>query len=242
MLLTIDGVDAGYAGKQVVRGASLSVAEGEVVALVGHNGAGKSTLLDCIFGLRRVDAGSVRFADVTITNRSPAENLRAGIAYAPQGGRVYRKLTVEDNLKVGGFVRTTAQRAKAIARVYETFPILHARRHGRAGLLSGGERAMLAIGMVLAASPRLIFLDEPSGGLAPILVERAFETIRHVAIELSMAVLIVEQNLSEAFAIADRAYVMAGGRIVAQGTPAELTEGDRLSEVFFGELEQEQTT
>ena len=241
MLLTVEGIQAGYAAKQVVRDASLSVGAGEVVALVGHNGAGKSTLLDCMFGLRRIDAGSVRFDGAAITNRSPAVNLRAGIAYAPQGGRVYRTLTVEDNLQVGGFVRPAAQRAGAIARVYETFPILHARRHGRAGLLSGGERAMLAIGMALAASPRLIFLDEPSGGLAPILVERAFETVRRIAAEMTMAVLVVEQNLNEAFAIADRAYVMAGGRIVAHGTPAELTEGDRLSAVFFGEPEGKTT-
>ncbi len=240
MLLRVEGVAAGYAGKQVVRDASLQVAAGEVVALVGHNGAGKSTLLDCIFGLRRIDRGAVHFADAAITNRAPAANLVAGIAYAPQGGRVYRKLTVADNLKIGGFVRPAAELARAIAAVYETFPILYARRAGRAGLLSGGERAMLAIGMVLAASPRLIFLDEPSGGLAPILVERAFETIRRIATERAMAVLIVEQNLSEAFAIADRAYVMAGGRILAHGTPAELAEGDRLSSLFFGEAQQEQ--
>ena len=239
MLLDINGVDAGYSGKQIVRGASLSVGKGEVVALVGHNGAGKTTLLDGLFGLRRIDKGSVHFDGAAVTNRSPAANLKAGIAYAPQGARVYRKLTVADNLKVGGFVCPAAQRSKAIAQVYETFPILHARRDGRAGLLSGGERAMLAMGMVLAASPRLIFLDEPSGGLAPILVERAFETIRRIATEMSMAVLIVEQNLSETFAIADRAYVMAGGRIVAHGTPAELVEGAGLSKLFFGELEEE---
>lgn len=240
MLLTVSGVSAGYAGKQVLRAATLSVDEGEVVALVGHNGAGKSTLLDAIFGLRRIDVGAVAYAGRTITNRSPAANLSGGIAYAPQGGRVYRKLTVEDNLEVGGFVRPAAQRRQAIAEVYATFPILHARRHGRAGLLSGGERAMLAMGMVLAACPRLIFLDEPSGGLAPILVERSFETIRRIAAEKAMAVLLVEQNLSEAFAIADRAYVMAGGRIVAEGTPAELTQGDRLSAVFFGDQVKEQ--
>ena len=240
MLLDIEGVSSGYGSKQVVRGAGLSVEAGEVVALVGHNGAGKSTLLDSIFGLNRVDDGVVRFDGAAITNRPPAAQLRAGIAYAPQGGRVYRTLTVADNLEIGGFVSTAKARATAIAGVYDLFPILRTRKEGRAGLLSGGERQMLAIGMALASSPRLILLDEPSGGLAPLFVERAFETIKRIATEFSMAVLLVEQNLNEAFAVADRAYVMAGGRIVAQGMPEELTADDRLSAVYFGETEREQ--
>jgi branched-chain amino acid transport system ATP-binding protein len=234
MLLAIEGVSAGYDGKQVVRKAGLCVAAGEIVALVGHNGAGKSTLLDAIFGLLPLDEGLIRFDESDVTRLSPAGKLRAGIAYAPQGGRVYRTLTIADNLEIGGFVSTAKARRRAISGVYDLFPILHERRHARAGLLSGGERQMLAIGMALACSPRLILLDEPSGGLAPLLVERAFETIKRIAACFAMGVLLVEQNLSEAFAIADRAYVMANGRITASGTPATISDNEHFAEFYFG--------
>ena len=239
MLLEVDRISSGYGGKRVVQAASLGVAAGEVVALVGPNGTGKTTLLDTIFGLRPVDEGAVRFDGVLATGRSPAENLEAGIAYAPQGGRVYKTLSIAENLEIGGFVRTAAERAAALAAVYRLFPILWERRSGRAGLLSGGERQMLAIGMALSASPRLILLDEPSGGLSPLFVERAFETIRAIAKDMAMAVLLVEQNLAEAFAVADRAYVMAGGAVVAEGTPAALAAADRLSTAFFGATDLE---
>jgi branched-chain amino acid transport system ATP-binding protein len=237
MLLKVEAISSGYAGKRVVRQVSLEVDRGEVVALVGANGAGKSTLLDSIFGIRPVEEGQIRFAGAVVTNRTPAGNLRDGIAYAPQGGRVYRTLTIAENLEIGGFTAPAKVRSKAITQVYERFPILFERRTGRAGSLSGGERQMLALGMALASSPKMILLDEPSGGLSPLYVERSFEMIRRIATEMSMAVLLVEQNLNEAFVIADRAYVMTGGRIVAHGTPDSLGTAAELSALYFGQSE-----
>jgi branched-chain amino acid transport system ATP-binding protein len=226
----------GYGKKTVVRGAALDVGAREVVALVGHNGAGKSTLLNGLFGTLRPDDGTVDWNGSDITRASPAAHVRAGIAYGLQGAQIYRTLTIAENLRLGAFVITDSKEAaRNIDRSYGLFPILAERRNSLAGTLSGGERQMLALGATLAAGPRLLLLDEPSGGLAPMIVDKVFDTIRRIVEELAVSVLLVEQNLREAFRIADRAYVMTQGRIVAEGKPSELEEGDRLLKSYFGD-------
>jgi branched-chain amino acid transport system ATP-binding protein len=237
MPLSVRDLAVGYGKKIVVRGASLEVGTREVVALVGHNGAGKSTLLHGIFGILRVAHGSVTWNGRSITNSPPSANVRAGIAYAPQGAQIYRSLTVAENLLLGAYaIKDRRKVENNIGKAYELFPILQERRSFLAGSLSGGERQMLAIGAILAVGPKLILLDEPSGGLAPLVVEKVFDAIRCIVNDFGASVLLVEQNLKEAFRIADLAYVMTKGAIVAQGTPGELDQGDKLRQHFFGEV------
>lgn len=239
MPLEIADLDVGYGAKKVVAGAGLRVAEREIVTVIGANGVGKTTLLKGIFGILRPVAGSIRWNGGEIAGRAPAANVRDGISYSPQGAPVYRSLTVADNLALAGAaIRDRAVVRANMARVLELFPILGRRRLQRAGMLSGGERQMLSLAAALIPSPRLVMLDEPSGGLAPIVVESAFNTIRQVVDSFGAAVLLVEQNLQQAFAIADRAYVMAGGRIVACGTPSELEQQDDFREQYFGIAEE----
>ena len=235
MPLRVRDLTVGYGAKQVVHEASLDIGEREIVVLIGHNGAGKSTLLDGIFGVLSPIGGTVLWNERPVARRSPSTNLRAGIGYAPQGGQVYRTLSVAENLALGAFALSDRRAvARNIERVYQLFPVLRERRQGRAGSLSGGERQMLSVGAVLAASPRLALLDEPSGGIAPILVEKMFQTLRGIVDEFGTSILLVEQNLEQAFAIADRVYVMAAGRIVLEGTPAALEADARFADVYFG--------
>jgi branched-chain amino acid transport system ATP-binding protein len=235
MSLQIRNLEAGYGKKQVLRGVSLDVGAREVVALVGHNGAGKSTLLKSVFGALTVGNGSVSWDGVSIVGQSEAENLRKGIVYCPEGGRVFRTLSVMENLELAGFAADDPIRTRSnISKVHELFPVLQRKIHNRGGQLSGGERQMLAIGMSLVASPQLLMLDEPSGGLAPRLVEQVFDTIRAVVQQFNTSVLLVEQNINAAFRVSDRGYVLAMGEISDSGTPAELSQGDRLHRSFFG--------
>jgi branched-chain amino acid transport system ATP-binding protein len=235
MSLSVIDLQAGYGKKQVLRGVSLEVGEREIVAVVGHNGAGKSTLLKAIFGRLPDCTGEVLWQGQSIRGSNPAQNIRQGIVYCPQGGEVFRTLSVRENLELGGFA--PGQRdlvRKNLPKVLELFPVLASRANAKGGLLSGGERQMLAIGMGLIASPRLAMLDEPSGGLAPRLVESLFGSIRVIVKEFNISVLLVEQNINAAFLVADRAVVMANGTISDSGTPAELSQGDRLQQSFFG--------
>jgi branched-chain amino acid transport system ATP-binding protein len=235
MPLEIADLDVGYGAKKVVDGATLRVAEREIVTVIGANGVGKTTLLKGLFGILRPSRGSIRWNGKEIAGRSPAANVRDGITYGPQGAPVYRSLTVGDNLVLAGAALRDRRLVRTnTARVLELFPILERRRTQRAGMLSGGERQMLSLAAALIPSPRLIMLDEPSGGLAPIVVESAFNTIRQVVDSFGTAVLLIEQNLQQSFAIADRAYVMAGGRIVTSGTPAELEQHSDFREHYFG--------
>lgn len=235
MPLDIADLDVGYGAKKVVDGAALHIAEREIVTVIGANGVGKTTLLKGLFGILRPQRGSIRWNGKEICGRSPAANVRDGITYSPQGAPVYRSLTVSDNLALAGAALGDRRLVRANSvRVLELFPILGQRRSQRAGMLSGGERQMLSLAAALIPSPRLIMLDEPSGGLAPIVVESAFNTIRQVVDGFGTAVLLVEQNLQQSFAIADRAYVMAGGRIVTSGTPAELEGQADFREQYFG--------
>jgi branched-chain amino acid transport system ATP-binding protein len=236
MPLTVDDIEVGYGKKVVVRGVSLHVGQSEVVTLVGPNGSGKSTLLHGIFGALPVRRGKVVWNGSDMTSARPAVKVRAGIAHGLQGAQIYRGLTVAENLLLGAFAISDRQAVEAnIAKSYALFPILYERRDNLAGALSGGERQMLAIGAILVSGPRLILLDEPSGGLAPMVLEKVFQAVRLIVDELGASVLLVEQNLKEAFRIADRAYVMAHGQIVAEGPPSELAAGDRLRQAYFGE-------
>lgn len=235
MLLSATDLSVGHGPKVVVHAVSLEVREREVVALIGHNGAGKSTLLDGLFGVLPLRGGDITWLGHSIAGLPPSYRLKHGMSYVPQGGRVYPSLSIEENLELGGFTLGDRRRVRqSMQKIYELFPVLFERRHGRAGLLSGGERQMLALGSVLMSQPRLALLDEPSGGLAPILLERSFAKIREIVDSLGTSVLLVEQNLDHAFAIADRAYVMANGRVTMSGLPAEIVRHAQFAESYFG--------
>jgi ABC-type branched-subunit amino acid transport system ATPase component len=237
-LLSIIGLEAGYGGKRVLEGVSLAVAPGEIVALIGHNGAGKSTLLKAIFGLAAVSGGEVVFAGEPLipTSEGPRELIQLGISYLPQGNRVLTDLTVEENLRIGVAVlgrRARFQQTEAVEKAFELFPALVARRRARAGTLSGGEKQMLALGNALILSPRLLLLDEPSLGLAPALVTRAFDQLQNVSATLGTTVLIVEQKVREVLRIAERVYVLRAGRVSFCGRAAELADERVLGRVYL---------
>ncbi len=234
-LLQVTNLDAGYGAKRVVHGASLHVGEGEIIAILGHNGAGKSTLLNAVCGVIKPTTGQVLFRGHDITGFSPSASVPAGISYAPQGGQIFRTLSVTDNLLMGGFTQTDqGGLAAKVAEVRQLFPALDARRDVRAGSLSGGERQMLAIGMLLLASPRLVVLDEPSGGLSPLFVDRVYDAIRGIRDRVGASVVLVEQDLSHALDVADRVYVLANGRIIHECARADFGHGDALAQKLLG--------
>jgi branched-chain amino acid transport system ATP-binding protein len=233
-LLRVEGLRSGYGQKQVLNGVSLHVNEGEIVALLGPNGAGKSTVLKTIFGLLRAWEGVVMWNGVAIQNRRPAQNVRDGLAYVPQGSRVFADLTVQENLEVGGFIlRDRWQIRECMEQVFRLFPILAERRQQLAGKLSGGERQMLALGKALMAQPRLLLLDEPSLGLAPQVTREALNIIKRLNSELGTAILLVEQNVREALTIAHRVYVLRVGEVVLEAQSHDLTL-DILRSAFLG--------
>jgi branched-chain amino acid transport system ATP-binding protein len=235
MLLQVSDLEAGYGKKRVIHGVSLAVGEREIVAILGHNGGGKTTLLNTICGILHPTGGSIRFNGNDITQQKASANVAAGIGYSPQGAEVFKTLTVTDNLMIGGFALPNQRDvAGRIAGVQELFPALYERRHIRAGSLSGGERQMLALGTLLVSSPRLVILDEPSGGLSPIMVGKMYAAIKDVAAKLHAAVLLVEQDATNALQIADRAYVMANGRLTFEGTAAALAGSPELGRLLLG--------
>ena len=234
MILNVDQVQVSYAKKRVIHGVSLKVMPEQIVALIGHNGAGKTTLLKAILGLLKLDAGRVIFQGMDITNRAPHLNVRAGIAYCPQGGQVFGSLTVTENLEVAASNRgpnSSSARYK-LETVFDLFPALYGRRNYKAGVLSGGERQMLAIGMSLMLSPKIFLIDEPSGGLAPRYVDRVFQSIRTISKEFNTPILLVEQNFKDAMDVAHAVCVMRNGRLVFEGDPDQAREV--MGEKFFG--------
>jgi branched-chain amino acid transport system ATP-binding protein len=235
MSLQIRNLGGGYGKKRVLADVSLEVGDHEIVALIGHNGAGKSTLLKSITGLLQDIDGEIIWNNTSILGRTPAHNLRAGIVYCPEGAQVFRTLTVRENLALGGYACSDAAVARRnMEKVLDLFPALAKKAGLKGGQLSGGERQMLAIGIGLIASPRLAMFDEPSGGLAPMLVHAVFDAIKVIVNEFNTSVLVVEQNIDMAFGIADRAYVLANGAIADSGLPAELMRDGRLQRSFFG--------
>jgi len=222
-LLEVDAIESGYGKKTVLQGVGLRVREGEVVAVLGHNGAGKSTTLRTILGLLPARAGEVRFAGKPWANGNPAENVRNGMALVPQGRGVFPDLTVSENLMLGAYTqRDPAANAARLREVIELFPLLEERSAQRAGTLSGGEQQMVAVGMALMPRPRLMMMDEPSIGLAPVLVQRVLETARQINRRFGTTIVLVEQNIKTALSVADRAYVMKSGRVVLEKPAAEL--------------------
>ena len=222
-LLEVVGLEAGYGKKTVLQGVSLHVGPGEIVALLGHNGAGKSTTLRTILGLMRASDGDVRFAGERWANGDPAENGRRGIALVPQGRGVFPDLNVTENLMLGAWnVPEPATRSQRLTEVVDLFPVLGERRAQRVGTMSGGQQQMVAIGVALMQQPRLLLMDEPSIGLAPVVVQRMLQTARHINERFGTAIVIVEQSIKTALEIASRAYVMKSGRIVLERPAAEL--------------------
>jgi len=223
VLLEVEGVESGYGKKTVLQGVSLRVHEGEVVTMLGHNGAGKSTTLKTILGLLPARAGQVRFGGQTWANGDPVENVRRGMALVPQGRGVFPDLTVIENLMLGAYTQRDAQsNATRLREVIELFPMLEERRAQRAGTLSGGQQQMVAVGMALMPRPRLMMMDEPSIGLAPVLVQRVLDTARQINRRFGTAIILVEQNIKTALGVADRAYVMKSGRVILEKPAAEL--------------------
>ena len=222
MILTIEGLHASYGAIEALHGVDLAVRAGEIVALIGANGAGKTTLLMSLCGRPRPTQGSIVFDGADIAGLSTVEIVRRGIAHAPEGRRIFPRLTVFENLQLGAIIADKNAFAADVADVFELFPILAERRHQRGGTLSGGEQQMLAIGRALMARPKLLLLDEPSLGLAPLVTKRIFEAIGRINATRGITILLVEQNAYQALKLARRGYVMQTGRIVLTGSGAEL--------------------
>ena len=232
-MLSVEQVRSSYGRIEALHGISIEVARGEIVTLLGANGAGKTTLIRAISGVQPILAGHIRFDDRPLEGVSAHRRVALGIAQVPEGRQVFAPLSVEDNLRLGAWPRRNARLDAELASVYELFPVLASRRRISAGMLSGGEQQMLAIGRALMAKPRLLLLDEPSMGLAPILVEQILDVVRGLK-EAGLTVLLVEQNARAALAIADRGYVIETGRIATSGSSDELLADARVQAAYLG--------
>ncbi len=233
MLLAVEGLEAHYGRIRALAGVDLQVDEGELVAIVGANGAGKTTLLRTLSGVHPASAGRVLLEGRDITRIPGYRRVALGIAQVPEGRQVFAPMSVEDNLLLGGYVRTAAERAETLDEVYTLFPRLKERRDQPAGTLSGGEQQMLAIGRALMARPRLLLLDEPSMGLAPRIVEQIFETIEELR-RRGTTILLVEQNAYAALSVADRGYVLESGRVTLADRAAALLADERVKAAYLG--------
>jgi len=232
-LLKVDDIHVYYGSIHAVKGVSFEVNEGEIVTLIGANGAGKSTVLNTVSGLLHPKTGTVSFMGKDLKGVAPHKVVEHGLAQVPEGRRVFLQMTVEENLEMGAYTQPKSSLDADIADVYKRFPRLEERRKQIAGTLSGGEQQMLAMGRALMSHPKLLMLDEPSMGLAPLLVEQIFDIIRelHAA---GTTVLLVEQNAQAALSVADRAYVLETGRISLTGTGAELMASDEVRKAYLG--------
>lgn len=232
-MLEFNNVSAQYGKIQALHQVSLSVKKGEIVTLIGANGAGKTTLLSTLCGEPRATEGEILYNADVITSLPTAQIMRKDIALVPEGRRVFGRMTVEENLAMGGFFATKSQYQSRIAQVYELFPRLQERRHQRAGTMSGGEQQMLAIGRALMSSPQLLLLDEPSLGLAPIIIMQIFDTIRELR-DAGMTIFLVEQNANQALKLADRGYVLENGRVVLEDTGQALLANEAVRSAYLG--------
>ena len=231
-LLRLDAVDTYYGPIHILQNLCLEVHAGELVCLLGGNASGKSTTLKTVLGLVQPRNGSVRFAGEEVTHRSTSYRIRRGMAIVPENRRLFAPMSVLENLQMGAYLHGGGSK-EDFDRVYDLFPLLYERRSQLAGTLSGGEQQMVAMGRALMAKPRLLLMDEPSMGLAPILVERSFEIIKQVH-DAGVAMLIVEQNANVSLAIADRGYVLSTGRLVLEGKASELAEDEDLRKAYLG--------
>jgi branched-chain amino acid transport system ATP-binding protein len=234
MIFEARDVTAGYGDTQVLWGLSLSVERGQLVALIGANGAGKTTTLRTICGLVRTTGGTIHYDGAPLTGKRVHEVVDLGITLVPEGRQLFPKMTVEENLRAGAYLaRAKANRARNLDRVYETFPRLKERRRQVAETMSGGEQQMVAIGRALMQDPELIMFDEPSLGLSPLMVEEIFRVIKRLH-EEGLTVFLVEQNVHQTLKVADYCYVLENGRVVQEGTGAELEADPRVREAYLG--------
>ncbi|MEI7088359.1 high-affinity branched-chain amino acid ABC transporter ATP-binding protein LivF [Pectobacterium versatile] len=232
-MLSLHQVSTHYGKIQVLHQVSLHINQGEIVTLIGANGAGKTTLLGTLCGDPRATEGTITFDGKDITNWQTAQIMREAIAIVPEGRRVFSRMTVEENLAMGGFFAERDQYQERIARVYDLFPRLYERRAQRSGTMSGGEQQMLAIGRALMSQPRLLLLDEPSLGLAPIIILQIFDTIQQLR-EEGMTIFLVEQNANQALKLADRGYVLENGHVVLEDTGAALLANEAVRSAYLG--------
>ena len=233
MMLSVKDLNVYYGPIHAVKGVSFHVDEGEIVTLIGANGAGKSTILKTVSGLMKPKGGEVDFLDKKISGVAPHKIVKMGIAHVPEGRRIFTRMTVEENLEMGAFTAPNSSVEEGKELVFRQFPRLKERRKQTAGTLSGGEQQMLAMGRALMSKPTLMMLDEPSMGLAPILVEQVFEIIKRLH-EAGTTILLVEQNAQMALSIADRAYVLETGKISLSGTGKELSESESIRKAYLG--------
>ena len=232
-MLSFDNVSTFYGKIQALRGVSLEVRKGEIVTLIGCNGAGKSTLLMTLCGSPRAASGSIRYEGEELVGQDSCDIMRKSIAIVPEGRRVFARLTVEENLAMGGFFTAKGDYQEQLDKVLELFPRLKERYAQRAGTMSGGEQQMLAIGRALMSKPRLLLLDEPSLGLAPIIIQQIFAIIEQLR-EDGVTVFLVEQNANQALRLADRGYVLENGRIVLQDSGAALLANPEVRKAYLG--------
>ena len=232
-MLKVSDLNVYYGSIHAVKGVSFEVEEGEIVTLIGANGAGKSTTLNTVAGLLKARTGTIEFEGESLVGIPAHKMVSKGIALCPEGRRIFQDLTVRENLDMGAFTRSDDEAVEMRKVVYERFPRLKERRNQRAGTLSGGEQQMLAMGRALMSKPKLMMLDEPSMGLAPILVQEIFDIIKAFN-EMGTTVLLVEQNASMALSVADRGYVLETGRVVKTGTGAELLVADDVRKAYLG--------
>lgn len=233
-MLNVEQIDVYYGHIQALKGVTLDVRHGEIVTLIGANGAGKSTLLKTISGLLKPNRGSIHYTGVSMNGKTAQDIVKAGISHVPEGRRVFANMSVLENLELGAFVRRdTIGIRHDLQKVFELFPRLHERRKQLSGTLSGGEQQMLAMGRALMARPKLLLLDEPSMGLAPLLVKTIFAIIEEIN-RNGTTVLLVEQNANLALSIATRVYVIETGSVVLSGTPEELASSEQVKTAYLG--------
>lgn len=235
-MLKVDQIDVYYGNIQALKGVTLEVNEGEIVTLIGANGAGKSTLLKTLSGLLKPKSGKIDYLDASIAGKAAQAIVKAGISHVPEGRRVFANMTVEENLELGAYLRKDKTEIRNdFEKVYELFPRLLERKKQLSGTLSGGEQQMLAMGRAIMAKPKLLLLDEPSMGLAPLMVKTIFNIIEEIN-RAGTTILLVEQNANMALSIANRAYVIETGRVVVSGTAAELQASEQIKEAYLGGL------
>ena len=232
-ILKVEDINVYYGAIHAIKGVSFAVNQGEIVTLIGANGAGKSTVLNTVSGLLTSKTGSIVFDGQNLHGVAPHKVVARGLAQVPEGRRVFLQMSVEENLEMGAYTRPSSEIAPGIADVYERFPRLKERRTQVAGTLSGGEQQMLAMGRALMSKPKLLMLDEPSMGLAPILVEQIFDIIKELH-KAGTTILLVEQNAQAALSVADRGYVLETGKIVTSGTGTELLASPEIKRAYLG--------